>query len=272
MPDLPPPARLRVGVVDFLNSRPLAWGLRAGHHADRLDALYLPPAEIARRLAAGTLDVGLVPSIEVPRIGGLEVLPDACVAATQEVRSVLLVSRRPLPEVRRVALDAGSRTSAALTRILAAERWGIAPAYLEAPADVPAMLARADAALVIGDPALRVDRERWRVVDLAAEWQALTGLPFVFAVWAARPAALAAVPDLAARLAASLRFGLDRLDEVIAQAVRDLGLPAGLVRAYLTEALDFELGPRQRAGLDEFWRRARAHGLIEAPIAVANIC
>lgn len=269
MHDLPPPARLRVGVVDFLNSRPLAWGFLAGRHADRLEALYLPPAEIARRLAAGALDVGLLPSIEVPRIGGLEVLPDACVSATREVRSVILVSRRPLAAVRRVALDAGSRTSAALTRILAAERWGIAPEYVEAPPDVPAMLADADAALVIGDPALQVDRGRWQVTDLAAEWQALTGLPFVFAVWAARPHALAQVPDLAARFADSLRFGLERLDDIVSRAAADLALPEDLVRAYLTESLGFFLGDRERAGLEEFWRRARAHGLIETPAPAA---
>jgi chorismate dehydratase len=257
---------LRVGIVDFLNSRPLAWGFLAGRHGDFLAASYHPPATVARRLADGSLDAGLVPSIEVPRIGGLEVVPGLCVSATHEVRSVLLVSRRPLAEVRRIALDANSRTSAALTRILAAERWGIEPEYVEARPDVEAMLAGADAALVIGDPALQVDRERHLVVDLAAEWQALTGLPFVFAVWAVRPAAAAGVPGLGEVFADSLRFGLDHLDDIVARAASELSLPADLVRAYLTENLGYVLGDRERTGLDEFWRRARAHGLID-PVA-----
>ena len=259
----------RVGIVDFLNSRPLAWGFLQGHHADRFAASYHPPAEVARRLAAGSLDVGLVPSIEVERIGGLEVVPGFCVAATHEVRSVLLVAGRPLAEVRRIALDANSRTSAALTRILAAERWRIEPEYVEAAPEVEAMLAGADAALVIGDPALQVDRERWAVVDLAAEWKALTGLPFVFAVWAARPSAAAAAPDLAAVFAASLRFGLAHLDDIVAEASRTLALPPETVRTYLTENLRYELGAAERAGLDEFWRRAREHGLVEAPAPAA---
>lgn len=256
--------KLRLGIVDFLNSRPLAWGFLQGLHADLFTPSYHPPSVVARRLARGSLDAGLIPSIEVPRIGGLEVVPGLCVSATHEVRSVLLVARRPLDQVRRIALDTNSRTSAALTRILAAERWGIAPEYVEAPPEVPAMLAGADAALVIGDPALQVDRERWLVVDLAAEWQALTGLPFVFAVWAVRPEAARRVPDLASRFAASLRFGLDHLDDVVREAEATLGLPADTVRAYLTENLHYVLGPAQRAGLDEFWRRARAHGLLAA--------
>jgi predicted solute-binding protein len=263
--------QLRVGIVDFLNSRPLAWGFLEGRHGDLCAASYHPPAEVARRLAEGSLDAGLIPSIEVPRIGGLEIVPRLCVSATHEVRSVLLVSRRPLARVRRIALDANSRTSAALTRILAAERWGIAPEYVEARPDVPAMLAGADAALLIGDPALQVDRERYLVVDLAAEWQALTGLPFVFAVWAVRPEAAARVPNLGAVFAESLRYGLDHLDDIVARAAAELSLPADLVHAYLTENLGYVLGEPERAGLDEFWRRARVHGLIDdaVPAAVA---
>lgn len=263
--------KLRVGIVDFLNSRPLAWGFLQGHHADLFAASYHPPSVVARRLAEGSLDAGLIPSIEVPRIGGLEVVPGLCVAATHEVRSVLLVARLPLDRVRRIALDSNSRTSAALTRILAAERWGIAPEYVEAAPDVEVMLEAADAALVIGDPALQVDRRRWLVVDLAAEWRALTGLPFVFAVWAVRPEAARRVPGLAGRFAASLRHGLDHLDDVVREAEATLGLSADMVRAYLTENLQYLLGPAQQAGLDELWRRARAHGLIEAPAPAAAL-
>jgi chorismate dehydratase len=179
--------KLRVGIVNFLNSKPLAWGFLKGHHADLFAPSYHPPALVARLLAQGNLDIGLIPSIEVQRIPNLRVLPDMCIAARHEVRSVLLVSRGPVEEIRRVALDQNSRTSATLVRILLKERYGLNPEYLHERPDPERMLSEADAALIIGDPALRVDRERYRIIDLAEEWNALTGLPFVFAVWAVRP-------------------------------------------------------------------------------------
>ena len=168
--------KLRVGIVNFLNSKPLAWGFLKGHHADLFAPTYHPPAMVAKLLGQGALDIGLIPSVEVQRIPGLKVLPDLCVASRHEVRSVLLVSRGPIEEVKKVALDQNSRTSVALVRILLQERWGIHPEYVHERPDPERMLSEADAALVIGDPALKVEREKYRVWDLAAEWNALTGL------------------------------------------------------------------------------------------------
>jgi chorismate dehydratase len=256
-----PVPKLRVGIVNFLNSRPLAWGFLKGHHSDLFTASFHPPAMVARLLAQGGLDVGLIPSIEVQRIGGLEVLPDLCVSATHEVRSVILVSTKPIGEVRRIALDVHSRTSVALTRVLCAERWGIEPELVEHRPDVERMLAVADAALVIGDPALKVDRGRFRVIDLAAEWQALTGLPFVFAVWAVRRGV--DVPDLAFYFKSSLRFGLQSIDTLVREAAAELDLDSETVRTYLTENLRFFLQDREIEGLETFWRKAARHGLIE---------
>ncbi len=144
--------KLRVGIVNFLNSKPLAWGFLKGHHADLFAPSYHPPAMVARLLGQGNLDIGLIPSIEVQRIPNLKILPDICVASRHEVRSVLLVSRGPLEEVRKVALDQNSRTSAALLRILLRERYGLDPEYLHERPDPERMLAEADAALLIGDP------------------------------------------------------------------------------------------------------------------------
>jgi chorismate dehydratase len=254
---------LRVGVVDYLNSKPLAWGLLQGRHADRFAVGRHSPARVAELLAQGDLDVGLVPSIELQRIPDLRVLPGLCIAATHEARSVLLVSRRPLGEVRRVALDEASRTSAALLRIVLADGYGVRPEYASRRADPEAMLADFDAALLIGDPALRVERERWLVWDLAAEWRRLTGLPFVFAVWAARPTA--DLPDLAGYFHDSLRHGLDSLEAIVAEATAALGLQPAEVEEYLTRNLRFELRAPEVAGLAEFHRRAHRHGLIEAP-------
>jgi chorismate dehydratase len=254
--------KLRVGIVNYLNSKPLAWGFLQGLHADRFETLLLPPAQVADRLRSGHLDVGLIPSIEVQRIPGLRVLPGPCIAATQEVRSVLLVSRAPLGEVRRVALDENSRTSVALLRILLAEAYGLHPDGVTMRAELDLMLDDCEAALLIGDPALHVDRSRYLVFDLAAEWRRLTGLPFVFAVWAVAPGV--EEEQLERAFDDSLRYGLQRLDELVAATSAELALDASLVRSYLTQSLSFHLGRAQRSGLEEFYRRAARHRLIDA--------
>jgi chorismate dehydratase len=254
--------KLRVGIVNFLNSKPLAWGFLKGHHADLFAPTYHPPAMVARLLGQGALDIGLIPSVEVQRIPGLKILPDLCVAATHEVKSVILVSRGPLEQVRRVALDQNSRTSVALLRILLQER-GIHPEYLHERPDPERMLSEADAALLIGDPALKVEREKYQVIDLAAEWNALTGLPFVFAVWAVRSGV--DLPDLPFYFKSSLRYGLSSIDTLSREAAAELGLDSADVRSYLTENLHYFLRQEELAGLEEFYRRAHAHGLILEP-------
>jgi chorismate dehydratase len=253
----------RVGIVNFLNSKPLAWGFLKGHHADLFAPSYHPPAMVARMLGQGNLDVGLIPSIEVQRIPRLRVLPDICVAARHEVRSVLLLSRCPPEEIRRVALDQNSRTSVALLRILLRERWNVDPEYLHERPDPERMLTEADAALIIGDPALKVDRDRYLVHDLAGEWFALTGLPFVFAVWAVRPEV--ELPDLSFYFKSSLRYGLSSLDTLVRESAAELNLESSDVREYLTENLSFFLRQDEIEGLEEFYRRAHNHGLILEP-------
>lgn len=255
--------KLRVGIVNFLNSKPLAWGFLKGHHADLFAPSYHPPALVARLLGQGNLDIGLIPSIEVQRIPNLKVLPDLCVAARHEVRSVLLVSRCPLPEIKRVALDQNSRTSVALLRILLRERYGLDPEYVHERPDPERMLSEADAALVIGDPALKVDRDRYLITDLAAEWNELTGLPFVFAVWAVRPEV--EIPDLPFYFKSSLRYGLSSLDTLVRESAAELGLDSSEVRSYLTDNLAFFMRREEVSGLEEFYRRAYANGLILEP-------
>jgi chorismate dehydratase len=259
--------KLRVGIVNYLNSKPLAWGFLKGHHSDLFAPSYHSPAMVADLLARGSLDVGLIPAIEVQRIPGLTVLPDLCVAATHEVRSVLLVLGKPLAQVRRVALDSASRTSAALVRILLADRYRLSPTFVPARADPVAMLSEADAALVIGDPALTVDRRRHPILDLAAEWRAETGHPFVFAVWAVAPGV--SLPNLPFYFKSSLRYGLASMDTVVRESAAELGLPSDEVKAYLTRNLCYVLREPELAGLGEFYRRAYRHGLIEAPRELA---
>lgn len=254
-------AKLRVGIVNFLNSRPLAWGFLKGHHGDLFDASYHPPSMVAQLLARGNLDIGLIPSIEVQRIPGLTVLPDLCVAATREVRSVLLVADKPVQDIRRVALDRNSRTSATLLKILLRERYGLAPEYDEQRPEVERMLAEHDAALIIGDPALKVDRSRYLVLDLAAEWHEMTGLPFVFAVWAVREGV--ELPDLPFYFKTSLRYGLSLMEALVREAAAELDLPPAEVETYLTENLGFFLREHEIAALEEYYRRAHGLGLLD---------
>jgi chorismate dehydratase len=259
--------KLRVGIVDYLNAWPLAWGFLSGQLGEEFEAVYLPPAEVADRLRNGSIDIGLIPSIELQRIADLRVVPGLCVASTHEVRSVVLLSTKPMEEIRSVALDRNSRTSAALTQILLRERNGVDPILMVASPDAEAMLRSADAALIIGDPALRIDRDRYRVWDLAAEWRRLTGRPFVFAIWAVR----GAVEDRAERctetLNRSLALGTAATEALVARAVGELGLEAQAVREYLTRCLSYRLDDEALAGLGEFYGRAASLGLIEAPRA-----
>jgi len=254
---LPP---LRVGIVDYLNSRPLAWSFLHRQTDDRVEPVFLPPARVAAEMAAGTVDVGLIPSIEVQRIPGVSVLPGLCVAATREVRSVLLLSRRPPARIERLALDRNSRTSAALVRIWLKEGYGVEPICQEAAPDLATMMRSADAALVIGDPALRVDRSGYQVHDLAREWRRLTDRPFVFAVWAVAPGV-----ELGSRLEIfyrSLAEGQAAIELLVRQAAAELGLGEASVREYLTQCLSFELGSAEREGLQMFFDKAHRHGLI----------
>lgn len=252
--------KLRVGIVNYLNSRPLAWSFLRGDVGPEIDTFFLPPAQVADRLAAGEIDVGLIPSIEVERIPDLRVLPGLCVAATREVRSVLLLSQRPMGEIERLALDENSRTSAALVRILLRELHGVVPEYVTAAPRLEDMLRQADAALLIGDPALAVDRRGLDVLDLAAAWHRLTGRPFVFAVWAARAGVdIEAWQPVFQR---SLERGRAELDTIVAEAATEMPLSAGAIREYLTECLSFDLGEAEQEGLEEFYRRARDLDLI----------
>lgn len=265
-----PHSTIRVGIVDYLNSWPLAWSFLENDVPEAYVASYHPPARVAELLAAGEIDVGLIPSIELQRIEGLSVLPGLCVAARREVRSVLLVSSKPPGEIRRLALDRNSRTSAALVRILLADCYGVSPECAEAAPEIERMLANADAALVIGDPALHIERGRYLIFDLAREWRELTGYPFVFAVWALRPE-VGDSPELLAELERvfhrSLRSGLESMDRLSRRAASELGLELSDVVEYLAENLRFTLGEEERGGLEEYFRRAAAHGLIEHAVA-----
>jgi chorismate dehydratase len=218
------------------------------------------PSACAERLAAGDVDVGLIPSIEYQRIPGLKAVPGLGIAASSEVRSVLLVSDVSRERIRSVALDPASRTSAALTRILLKRMYGLAPDYRDEGAD-----ARrddgADARLIIGDPALKTRLNGHVVLDLAALWRSFSGHPFVFAFWAVREPA--ASLEVAALLRDSYAAGLARLDAIVRDEAAASGLSEAIVEDYLRHALHFELDAGDLEGLRLFYRLAVEEGLLE---------
>jgi predicted solute-binding protein len=246
---------VRLGVVSYLNAVPLVRGLEAD---PRYELVRDVPSRIAERLHGGEVDLGMIPSIEYA-FGDYRAIPGVAIASRGPVGSVRLFHRKPVAELRRVAVDASSRASAALLKVLLRERLGRDPEYVMLAPDVPAMLESADAALAIGDAALYFEGDV-ASLDLGAEWTRLTGLPFVYAFWAGRPGAASA--EDVARLQAALAEGLAFLGE-IAASYNGLGAGrAAFSEAYLRERIVYAFGEAEIAGLAEFYRRAHAAGLI----------
>src|ERR1700676_746982 len=190
-------SRLRISAISYLNTAPLMWDFEHGEAGRDFDIFYTLPLSCARSLAEGTADIGIIPAAAYAEIPGLQILPDVAIASRRAVRSILLVSRVPIDQIRSVALDTSSMTSVALLKILFEKWMGGGRSYTSMAPDVDQMLASHDAGLLIGDPALKIDRARYHTLDLAEEWIRHTGKPFVFAFWAIRGAAFEeAVPSL----------------------------------------------------------------------------
>lgn len=253
-------AKPRVSVVQYLNTAPLIWGMLRGNQRECYDLAFTTPACCADDIEAGRADIGIIPSIEYQRIAGLKVLPGLSIASKKRVRSVLLLSRVPVEKVRSVALDTSSRTSAALVRVLFAKFYGIEVAARSSAPDPAAMLDVADAALLIGDPALLYEGDA-QVFDLAVEWKRFTGLPFVFALWAFRPRN-GGSETFRRDFQASRDQGLAHLDEIAAEWAPRLGITAAAVRIYLTENIDYTLDEENLAGLKLFFELAHEVGVI----------
>ena len=248
---------VRLGAVSYLNAAPTVHGLD-GDPAFRVEREV--PSRVARRLHAGEVDLGLVPSIEYA-LGDFAIVPGVAVGSRGKVRSVLLFHHGPLERVRRVALDTSSRTSATLVRILLRERLGRSPEYVPMAPDLGDMLAVADAALLIGDPALDHEGDVPRL-DLGEAWTQLTGLPFVYAFWAGRAGAVSAAG--VRRLQSALAAGVEAMPEIAGRyGAGDPGR-AAKYESYLRDNIVYRLGEEEQAGLREFYRRAHALSLIPA--------
>jgi chorismate dehydratase len=278
--------KLRISIVQYLNTAPLVWGFTHGPLQGKYDLSFTIPSRCAEDLRTSRADVAIIPAIELQRIEDLVVLPNVAIAAKHRVRSLLIVSRKPAEEISSIALDRSSRSTQALTQILCKEHWNISPSSFEAEPDVAQMLSAADAALLIGDPALRLAfsiaknaepgakgevvcdaaksgigvHGNLYVYDVVQEWRKFSGLPAVLAVWAARRDAL--TPEIAADFAASRAFGMKHLAEIASDASQQLNLPAAELQTYLRDNIDFSLDSGNLAGLDLYFRLAAKLHLI----------
>lgn len=250
--------RLRIGAVSYLNSKPLIEDL--AELARDAELILDVPSRLADDLSAGDLDVALIPSVEVLRDAEYEIVSDACVATRGPVLSVKLFSRVPVAQIRTLALDEGSRTSATLARVLLAERFGVRPATELLPLGFATEDTSADAVLLIGDRAMKPPREQFVATwDLGEEWTQWTGLPFVFAMWAARRDC--ELGDVEEALCRSRDRGVDRMADIARREAPKLGITAELAHDYLAHNLHFTLGSAERAGLRLFQELAVKLGL-----------
>jgi chorismate dehydratase len=281
--------KLRISIVEFLNTAPLVWGFTDGPLAGKYELLFAVPSQCAEDLRAGRADIGIIPSIEYQRMDDVVALPGMAIASKQEVRSLLVVSKVPIEMATSFALDTNSRSSVGLARILSQRHWNIDPEFMDMPPDPDQMLARADAALVIGDPALRlrlkVDAlqakvptedgcgccggedeqpikgvETLFVYDIAQQWREMTGLPAVLAIWVARRGAI--TPEMVADFHASREYGLARIGEIAEGAALKLELPPRELERYLTENINFSLDEENLAGLRRYYEECARAGLI----------
>lgn len=250
----------QIGAVSYLNSKPLIEGLGGGEDF-RLILDY--PSRLADDLAAGKLDVALIPSVECLRHPEYTIVSDACVAARGAVLSVKLYSRVAPGEIRTLALDAGSRTSAALVRTMLYHKYAVVPEVRALPLPSDNLDPRADAVLLIGDRAIQPPAERFHTIwDLGEEWRRWTGLPFVFAVWAARADLNGFRGELERTLSKARDLGVSRVNEIAQREAPELGLTANQAHDYLTKNLHFRLGAAERNGFQLFRELAAEAGLL----------
>lgn len=256
---------IRIGAVNYLNTKPLI------HQLDELapeaELVLEVPSRLADMLSDGLLDVALIPVIEYFRAGSYAVVPGIAIASRGPVLSVTLFSKQPWTSIRRIALDEGSRTSAALAQILLRKRYGVQPEVIPLPLNQNAEDADADAVLLIGDRAMRACLPGFaHAFDLGQEWHDWVGLPFVYAFWAVRPGVDLGPVEKAMHEAK--RRGMERIGPIAFDEAPGLGLDAGFCRRYLQSIIHFDLGPREQAGLHHYYMLACELGLVQRGVGV----
>jgi chorismate dehydratase len=257
---------LRIGAVSYLNTKPLVYGLT--EMLPTAEVIFDYPSRLADALAEGGLDIALVPVAETWAHPEWSLVSDACIACCGPVLSVKLLFRVPPKQIRTLALDEGSRTSAVLSQILLRELADVAPKVTSLPLECEPADVAADAVLVIGDRAIRCRKEEFvEVWDLGDRWCRATELPFAFAAWFARPGINTTAAAKA--LTAARDNGCVYLSEIAREQSVAMQLPYELVFNYLSRNLHFQLGPRERRGLELFYNKAREHDLISLALKVS---
>jgi len=261
--------RLRISAISYLNTAPLMWDFEHAEAGASFDISYTLPSQCAASLREGSADIGIIPAAAYAGIPDLAILPGVAIASQRAVRSILLVSKVPLEEIRTVALDTSSLTSVALTKVLFEKWWGGGRTFTPMAPDIEQMLKTHDAGLVIGDPALKINRSRYLTYDLAEEWIRLTGKPFVFAFWAVRQEALRNAPrdlDLATVFQESRDHGLlpSNLDSIAREWGPRLGLSRENIKSYLTENIHYFLDPPCLDGVQLFYQYAQECGALSS--------
>lgn len=253
--------KLKLSIVYYLNSLPLSWGFIRGQQRELFDLDFSPPSRCADLLAEGKVDVGLVPAIEYQRIPDLKIIPGLAVASKFRVKSVLLISKVPAQQIKTLAADSSSRTSVCLLKILLRCRFKIEPLIQSRGPNLDAMLQTNDAALIIGDVALKAKTDGLFIYDLAAEWLSHTRKPFVFAYWAVRNSAQL---QSCSSFQASYEFGKSQLGVIAAEQSKILGLSETQVLSYLTQNIDYSLDRENLEGLILFYKLAREYRLVSS--------
>lgn len=256
---------MRISAISYLNTAPLMWDFEHGLANSEFEISYTVPSQCAAEVGRGTVDIGIIPAAAYAAIPNLAIIPGVAIASKRAVRSILLVSRKSLDKIQTVALDSSSLTSVALTRVLFEKFWGGQRIFTSAAPELDSMLATNDAALLIGDPALRVDRSNYQTWDLADEWIRLTGKPFVFAFWAVRQEALAATSlDLPTIFNQSRDHGLEpnNVAEIARGWAPKLGISEQEAREYLTHNIHFHLDEDCLEGLRLFYAYAHRYGVM----------
>jgi chorismate dehydratase len=253
--------KIRISLVHYLNSAPLGWAFLYGPFQKQFEVFPASPAMCADQLLKKEVDIGLIPSIEFQRISGLRVISDISISSLGKVRSILLVKPKGKKQINSVALDDSSRTSVALIKILLQKKLNIRPDFVSHAPNLDLMLQRCDAALVIGDAALKVHLEDYVIMDLAEEWVNWQQKPFVCAFWACRSDS--SIPDdLTAVFQEAKAWGLARRSEIAAAYAELLDLPAPFLEQYLDKNINFDMGAEHVRGVEAFYNFAKEMNLI----------
>jgi chorismate dehydratase len=237
--------KIKVGIVNYLNTKPLIFGIQHSPVAEQLLLIEDYPANVARMLMEGTIDVGLVPVAVVPHLQAYHIITDYCIGCTGPVASVAVFSEVPIEKVEKVLLDYQSRTSVALAKLLLRKYWKIEPELIDTKSDYRAAIKGTTAGVVIGDRALEQRKVSPYIYDLGEAWIDLTGLPFVFAAWVSNKPLPAGFIEA---FNAANKLGLANIDKVVA------GIPYNVfdLHAYYTQHISYELTAAKRKGLNTF--------------------